>query len=264
MTGILDKKTVANVVSSAVRGLPRIKGLGILIRLIGDRFQNQPIVLEKKVLGSRLRLRTDDLLGRALIFAPNYWDRRERKIIERIVKAGDYVVDIGANIGWYTLFLAKLVGPKGRVDSIEAEQANADELRHNVQINSARQVTIHQVGVSDKKETLGLMLNTTGNAGGHSFYDQSHIADPVVQKISCVPLSTITAKRRPKFMKLDIEGFEYRVLRKFFEDRPKKDWPEYLMVEDNPERREDDAIQLCVEKGYRVLERFTPNVFLRI
>jgi FkbM family methyltransferase len=239
-----------------------VKGLGILIRLIADRFENQPITLEKDVLGSRMRLRTDDLIGRALIFAPNYWDRRERKIIKRIINTGDYVVDIGANIGWYTLFLAKLVGPLGQVDAIEAEQANADELRHNVAINSARQVTIHQVGVSDKNETLALMLNTTGNAGGHSFYDQSHIPNPVIQKISCVPLSTITAGRRARFMKLDIEGFEHRVLRQFFQETPKDAWPEYLMVEDNPGRREEDAIKLCAEHGYEIFDVADTNIFL--
>lgn len=261
---ILDKKSQADFLSAAVRKLPRVKGFGILIRMLADRFEHESISLEKEVYGSQMRLRTNDLLGRALLFAPNYWDRRERKTIKRIVRPGDYVLDIGANIGWYTLFLATLVGPEGTVDAIEAEQFNADELRHNVALNSARQVAIHQIGVSDKEETLSLMLNTTGNAGGHSFYDQSHIPEPEIQKIACVPLSTITVGRKARFMKFDIEGFEHRVLKAFFHDTPKDAWPDYLMVEDNPDRREDDAISLCEDAGYRVFEQFETNVFLRL
>jgi FkbM family methyltransferase len=230
---------------------------------MADRFKNDSIVLEKDVFGNRMRLRTDDAIGRTLIFSPNYYDRLERKIVRSIVRPGDYVVDVGANIGAYTLFLASLVGDSGQVDAIEAEQKNAEELRHNVALNAARQIAIHQVGVSDKKETLALMLNTVGNAGAHSFFDQSDIPNPAIQRISCVPLSTITQGRCARFMKLDIEGFEHRVLRQFFRDTPRQAWPGYLMVEDNPDRREDDAIQLCTT-DYRVIDRIETNVFLRL
>jgi FkbM family methyltransferase len=152
----------------------------------------------------------------------------------------------------------------GQVDSIEAEAFNANELRHNVALNSVDQVTIHQVGVSDKHETLTLLLNTTGNAGGHSFYDQSHIAEPETRKIACVPLSSIIQGRRAKFIKLDIEGFEHRVLRQFFDDVPKDMWPQYMMVEDNPGRREGDAIQLAAQRGYKVFQQVDQNVFLTL
>jgi FkbM family methyltransferase len=259
-----DRETLVSLISGLVRRIPRVKGLGIFISLIADRFKDDDIAIEKPVLRSMMRLRTNDLIGRSLIFTPNYFDWRERRIINEIVRPGDYVVDVGANIGAYALFLSKLVGPSGHVDAIEAEEKNARELRHNIALNSAEQVTVHQVGVSDKKEILSLMLNTTGNAGGHSFYDQSHIPNPETQSIACVPLSIITAGRRARFMKLDIEGFEHRVLRQFFQDTPKNVWPEYLMVEDNPERREDDAIKLCTEQGYDIIALPNANTFLRL
>ena len=257
-------ETAARVLSAFLSPIPRVKGFGIVISAIAERFKDAPIQIEKSVFGRRMRLRTNDLIGRALIFTPNYYDRHERRVIRSIVKPGDYVVDVGANIGTYTLILAGLVGPSGHVDAIEAERFNADELRHNVQLNHMNQVVVHEVGISDKRETLELLLNTTGNAGGHSFFDQSHIADPQIQLIRCVPLSNITQNRRPKFMKLDIEGFEYRALRALFHERPKGLWPQYLMVEDNPSRREDDAIKLCIENGYDQFATVKPNVFLRL
>lgn len=260
----LNSEKAARVLSAFLSPIPRMKGFGIVISAIAECFKDEPIQIEKSVFGKRMRLRTDDLIGRALIFTPNYYDREERRLISSIIKPGDYVVDVGANIGTYTLILAGLVGTNGCVDAIEAEKLNAEELRHNVQLNQMTHVVIHEVGISDKPEILQLLLNTTGNAGGHSFFNQPHIAEPQIQLIRCVPLSDIIQNRRPKFMKLDIEGFEYRALRALFHDRSKNLWPQYLMVEDNPTRRENDAIKLCIENGYDEFATVRPNVFLRL
>jgi FkbM family methyltransferase len=263
MVSIVRKLAVA-VTSATLSRLPRVKGFGMLIAAIAHQFRNDPIIVHKSVFGSRMRFRTDDLIGRMMIFSHNYYDPQERRLIRSIVRKGDYVVDIGANIGVYTLLLSRLVGPSGLVDAIEAERRNAAELRYNLELNSVRNVRVYQVGVSDKQETLELLLNTTGNAGGHSFYDQSHIQEPETQTIECRPLSTLVSDRSPKFMKLDIEGFEHRVLNRFFVDRDRSVWPEYLMVEDNPLRREADAVGLCVQNGYSILKTVNLNVFLRL
>lgn len=259
-----DIETAVKLLSNTVGSLPRVKGFGVVISIIAQRFKDSHIVVERSVFGSRMRLRTNDLIGRMLIFSPNYYDRKELRIVKSILVPGDYAVDVGANIGVYTLFFAKLVGVTGHVDAIEAEAKNAADLRHNIALNEVEHVTVYNVGVSDKRETLQLLLNTTGNAGGHSFYDQSHILNPQTQETVCVKLAEIVSGRRPKLMKLDIEGFEYRVLRAFFQDTPRNFWPEFVMVEDNPSRRENDAVELCLGKGYSLIQAITPNVFLRL
>ncbi len=170
---------------------------------------------------------------------------------------------MGANIGAYTLTLADLVGPAGSVLAIEAEQENVKRLRHNLGINGIGWVEVHAGGVSDKDETLALLLNSTGNAGGHSFYEQSDIANPPVQDVRCRPLADVVDPRRtPRLMKLDIEGFEFRVLKKYMDDVPESRWPEYILTEDYPSRREADAVSLLLGHGYRILKRFNANVFL--
>lgn len=205
-----------------------------------------------------------DYIGNCLIFTPQWYDSRERRLIEKTLSHGDYVIDVGANIGAYTLIFADLVGPSGMVTAIEAEKKNAQRLRYNINLNNMWWVDIENFGVSDKEEILSLLLNSTGNAGGHSFYKQNDTDEPPIQKVQCRPLSDfIDREKSPKLMKLDIEGFEYRVLNRFFDDQPESKWPKFILLEDYPLRREDDAVSLCLSRGYRIIKRYDANVFMR-
>ena len=95
-------------------------------------------------------------------------------------------------------------------------------------------VHIHNVGVSDQNEILPFNLNVEGNAGGHSFLVKSACGSSKVNSVKCVPLFDLIEKKRPKLIKLDIEGFEWRVLRRFFVDSPEFLWPKYILLEDEP------------------------------
>ena len=244
--------------------LPRIKGLGRILALIAHSFRLKNLCdIEVSVFGRKMLLRPSDLIGSYLIFTPQWYDYRERRFIQNILLKGDYVIDVGANIGAYTLILADLVGSSGMVTAIEAEQENAKQLRHNININNMHWVNVHNFGVSDKNEVLSLLLNSTGNAGGHSFYEQNDTKQPPVQEVQCRPLSElIDNAKTPKLIKLDIEGFEFRVLLKYFDDIPNYQWPKFILLEDNPLIREADAVSLVLSRGYKIIERFDANVFL--
>ena len=242
--------------------MPRIKGLGIILALIARAFRRQNLSnVEVSVFGRKMLLCPGDAIGNFLIFTPQWYDFRERRIIEKIVSRGDYVIDVGANIGTYSLIFADLVGPSGKVTAIEAERNNAGVLKHNIKINDFGWIKVRQCGVSDKEERLALLLNDDGNAGAHSFYKQINPSE--AQEVQCHPLfGLIDGSRKPKLMKLDIEGFEWRVLRKYFEDAPKHLWPTLIMLEDETRHREADAVSLAVSHGYSVVNRFDSNVFL--
>lgn len=244
--------------------IPRIKGIGLIIALIAGFFKKRSSIdVEVSVFGKKMLLNVSDLIGNYLIFSPQWFDFRERRLIRKILSNGDYVVDVGANIGAYTLIFADLVGPSGRVTAIEAEHNNAQRLKHNIDLNGLMWVDVINYGASDKEETLNLLLNSTGNSGGHSFYEQSDIEVPPVQEVQCQPLAYLLEREKiPKLMKLDIEGFEYRVLHKYFDDQPDSKWPEYIFLEDLPLRREGDAVSLVLSRGYKIINRFDSNVFL--
>lgn len=242
---------------------PRIKGLGVILGWVAAGFRRWNEDVEIVVFGNRMLLNCADYLGNIVLFTPKYYDIKERAIVKSIVGQGDYVVDIGANIGIYTLILANLVAEDGAVVAIEAEQNNADRLRHNLAINCMPWVAVQHCGVSDKYEELVLALDESGNAGAHSFVDSKRKNGGLSQSVACVPLYSLLDKvRAPAFMKLDIEGFEYRVLRQYFADAPKHLWPQHIMLEDAPTLREGDAVALAISQGYRLLHRIDDNVFL--
>jgi FkbM family methyltransferase len=245
--------------------LPRIRGLAFALGFVLRVFRRYEFPdVEVSVFGRKMLLNPSDLIGYYLIFTPQWFDHRERWFIGQILNKGDYVVDVGANVGAYTLYLAGLVGPSGLVVAIEAEQENAKRLKHNIQINSIHWATVLVCGVSDKRETLSLLLNTTGNAGGHSFFrKQSDVIKPPVQEVECHPLSElIDVEKVPKLVKLDIEGFEFRVLKQYLDAVPKNKWPHYIQLEDIPTLREDDAVMLALDRGYRLIHRYDYNVIL--
>lgn len=244
--------------------LPRIRGLGIILALIARSFRCKNLSdVEVSVLGRKMLLTPSDLLDNRLIFTPQWFDYQERRFIRKILSKGDYVIDVGANIGAYTLVFADLVGSQGAVTAIEAELENAKRLRHNINLNNIRWVDVCNIGVSDKNEVLTLLLNSTGNVGGHSFFEQSDTEEPPVQEVQCRPLSElIDTTKKPKLMKLDIEGFEHRVLHRYFDDIRDTQWPEFILLEDDPLRREDDAVSLILSRGYKIIKRFDLNVLV--
>lgn len=251
------------IVRAITSRLPRIKGLGILLSLISKYFKGAGVPeMEVVVFGNRMLLNPSDYIGNFLIFTPQWYDYKERKLLEKILTKGDYVVDVGANVGAYTLIFSSLIGSSGEITAIEAEEKNAERLAHNISINGIDWVRIHNIGVSDKSETLPFKLNAEGNAGAHSFLLNSASEDSEMKAIKCVPLFDLIEKKRPKLIKLDIEGFEWRVLLGFFADSPESLWPEYILLEDEPRHRENDAVSLVKKVGYKVLKRFGPNVFL--
>ena len=260
---MIDQRSLVLIVRSITAPIPRIKGLGILFALVAKMFRSHDVTVEVPVLGNRMRLTSSDLIGNMLIFTPNYYDHAERSWLRKIIKPGDYVIDVGANVGAYTLFLAQLVTSTGCVIAIEAEQRNAALLNENIKLNGLDWVTVKQIGVSDKEEILSLLLNSTGNAGAHSFFEQSDTAAPPTQQVTCKPLLDIIGPKTPKFMKLDIEGFEHRVLARYFSDAPRQSWPEYILLENVPERREADSVALVTSTGYAKIEQQDYNVLLK-
>jgi len=82
--------------------------------------------------------------------------------------------------------------------------------------------------------------------------------------VACARLSELVERRKPRLLKIDVEGFEYRVLKRYFQDgAPEREWPEYILLEDLPDLREGESVRLCEENGYSVLHRWEFNVALR-
>ncbi len=127
---------------------------------------------------------------------------------------GDVFIDVGANLGYYTLLASRRVGPSGKVIAVEASPSIGRHLRRNVEINSGANVVIHNVAASDRPEVLRLFKGPPGNpaetttAAAAGFELECEV--PAVRLDSVISPDDF---RRARILKLDIEGAEHSALR---------------------------------------------------
>ncbi len=246
------------------RRFPRMRGAGRISGLV-QWFYNRKRRTDTltDVLEFKMVLDPSDNLEGQWLFSPHLYDRKEIACLRKHLKPGDTFLDAGANAGFYSLIASKLTGPKGTVLAVEADPVNASRLKANLQASGAMNVRVVNAGLSDKAETLRLGLNTSGNSGGHSFlYD-----GPDSVNVECKPLLDILSAggiRKIDGAKFDIEGFEFRVLCKFFKDASPDLWPRFIIVEHNAffaGKKGGDTLQLLAQHGYRIVRVGEINYF---
>ena len=110
----------------------------------------------------------DEFIGLSLREYGEY-SELELSTIQQFIKKGDVVFDIGANIGAFSVPLAKKVGPTGKVYSFEPQPYIAELLNQNIKSNKLRNVKISRKALGSKKQTLKLDdidYSRVGNFGG--------------------------------------------------------------------------------------------------
>ena len=131
----------------------------------------------------------------------------ETTIVKNLVKKGVVVIDAGANIGFYTLQLATLVGPKGHVYAFEPDPDNFLLLIKNLEANHVTNVTPIPKALSNITGTIRLYL-CEEHHGNHTIYDEGSGRKWIT--IPSITLADFCGKRiKPALIKMDIEGSEY-------------------------------------------------------
>lgn len=149
--------------------------------------------------------------------------------IKRVVQPGWSVVDLGANIGIFTILLGRLVGRDGHVTAVEPGTRTHDYLIRNIETARLRQnVRVYNVAVGSYDGTAFFRENNTGKivdlGGARVVSDIKKHQD--CRKITMRTLDSIWEEEgRPewKFIKMDVEGCELNVLqgaRKLFANQP--------------------------------------------
>jgi FkbM family methyltransferase len=193
-----------------------------------------------------------DFVGRALYYFGDL-DPKISWLLRELVREGDTVVDIGANLGLYTFLAANQVGATGTVHAIEPQHQLVRLLSRSKETNDATNVKIHPVAFGDTNDTMKLFV-PAGNAGAASLCrkhepDGQWMPVPVVhagQYLQLMQLDTV------RFMKIDIEGYESTVLRAAA-GMLAETTPDYIVAEvgpDWPEPDERDMFGILRELGY--------------
>lgn len=143
----------------------------------------------------------------------------------------------------------------------EAEPKNFSVLMENIVINGfERIIQAQRIGVSDTTESLTLRSNNGSNSGGHSFMSEVYDGQGTSIAVACEPLAKLVQRAdiyHVDFMKLDIEGFEQKVLSQFFADvqvdSPLR--PRFILTEMDfgNEKKPDRLLSSTIEQaGYKL------------
>jgi FkbM family methyltransferase len=188
------------------RHLPYFRGIPLLQRFYQYVLPKGELHLSVDDFDGDLRLENLDVRetgGMNIWHRPEFYDKNQRKLFCDAIKPGSIVLDVGANIGVYTLLAAKR---GARVFAIEADPRNLGMLRWHVHVNGFDdRVTILPMAAGARKGTVTL-YRFQGNWGHSNLYGGT---DPVQ-----VPCRTIDSLNLPPIdlCKMDIEGSELHAL----------------------------------------------------
>lgn len=130
------------------------------------------------------------------------------------IKIGDVVIDIGANIGEYSLIASKKVGPSGIVICIEPIKESSFFIRKNFELNGSNNYLVLQIAVGDKPGKMILYRNLVGSYGFlDPILEEKQLSEATEIEVETID-NIVTSRNIQKIgmMKIDVEGHEYEVL----------------------------------------------------
>lgn len=225
--------------------------------------------IDTMLWGMRLRLypRRNGCEKNAL-FTPQMYDTMERRVLAEAVRRreGTFTfVDIGANVGLYSLYLATCGDV--RTLAIEPQPGILERLRFHLASNPAAKVDVLPIALSDRAGEAVLVINDSDSGGTHIDKQDGRQSageriavpsKPLVAALADCGIHTVDA------LKIDVEGAEDIVLAPFLRDAPQSLLPRLILIEDTRGFWSIDLFALLAARGYTVQERSRQNVALRL
>jgi FkbM family methyltransferase len=186
----------------------------------------------------------------------------ETQLFDQIVRVGDVVLDVGANIGAHTLFLAKKVGPGGRVYAFEPQRIVFQTLCANMALNSILNTVCMQTALGEAPGSVvvpALNYAVPNNFGGVELGTFATGESVPVRTLDSLELSAC------RLIKIDVEGMELRVLKGAVETA--KRLKPILYVENDRVDKSKELMQFIDGLGYDMYWHlpplYSPNNFYR-
>ncbi len=172
--------------------------------------------------GMRVRCYPDSQSATLLLYCNGLYDYDEMRFVQDYLRPGDRFLDIGANVGIYSLLASSIVGSQGQVDAFEPVAATLPRLRENLQLNGVENVRVHELAVGSES---GVVRFETGqDAMNHMVADPPRPTDELLEPtptrpqhgkseskpdcVPCVALDEYLQGQEFALAKIDIEGAE--------------------------------------------------------
>jgi FkbM family methyltransferase len=170
--------------------------------------------------------------------------------MSRLLAEGNVVYDIGANVGYFSILSARLVGPTGTIYSFEPVPANGAAIQRNAGLNGFSNISVLDVAISDEIGERELFL--AKHVGGSVLKSVDVPPDLVgSMQVNAVTIDSLVESenlRLPDVVKIDVEGAELHVLKGMRSVLEQK--RPHLIVEF------DDAVETICDDKYETCERY--------
>src|ERR1043166_1571170 len=205
--------------------------------------------------GFRLAVHQHDIIISESIRKNKTWAEAESRLFRELIAPGMVVIDVGANIGYFSLLASKLVGTTGSVHAFEPDPVNCRLLRKNVRLNRASNIKVIQTALSDSDAPVSLFLNSD-NKGDHRIWNNDDESRKRIH-VSATTLDQYLKKtgKTPSFIKIDVQGAEGRVLEGMKETLARSG-PTHLILEFWPE-----ALRKCGTDPERLIKQISNSGF---
>jgi len=135
------------------------------------------------------------------------YEAEMQRAIARTVTPSAVFFDVGAHAGYYSLLASRLVSGTGRVVAFEPDARNLGYLKEHLRLNAAGNVTVIEAAVADASGTARFAAEQSGFGG-----TLSEAGSAAIQTVTIDGLIEAGAVPAPNFVKIDVEGAEFRVL----------------------------------------------------
>lgn len=201
---------------------------------------------------------TTNLVDSAILIHPSY-NRAEIDFLKDGLPVGGTFVDIGANIGLYSVALGNHLKPAGRVISVEPNPICVERLRVNLALNGLPLTGVFPVAAGDEPGRGHLVVDRDDLAIARTVRDAEGGQFEIRTLLSILKDAGVTSVDA---LKIDVEGFEMAALGPFFRDAPRSLWPRRICIEHLGEK--SDIMRLLAEIGYRNAGDTRNNSLLRL
>ena len=212
-------------------------------------------------MGFRLRLHPATNAGdEGIVLSGIHGEEDEFERVAERVAGYENFIDIGANIGLYSLIAARNMPNDCPIIAFEPDPKMARRLKSHLAFNDAGKVKVIEAAVSPENGELAI-FQPAGNAGCTSA--NKRFDDWLELKVPCVTLADALSGlgiHRIGMLKIDIEGFEDQALLPYLDTMPADSWPRYILIEVCHNRFwKRDTVAELVARGYREVYRNTRN-----
>jgi FkbM family methyltransferase len=214
-----------------------------------------------RIWDGKVKLRLPPKSKLKYLIIDNRYNKPERDYLRGAVREGDVIADIGANIGFYTLWLAGLGVQRTRIVAIEPNPPVYEALFENVRLNAFDNVVTICAAVGEKDGTASFgVVPDAPSVGSILAKDAQQITVPMRTLASILKEHGLPAC---DIIKIDVEGYEYQALMPYLQATPVAKWPRLLVMENHRTQHWDgDLVETFLKNGYRVAIKTRGNIVL--